>query len=115
MDLKTQVSNVEEVEGKGVAHNHIDGNALLLNADGGIRCLPIPSSDPNDPLNFPLWMKAGIVVSSCWFAIMSLAVIGGLGAILETFMELYGREGYNPNTILLLSTLPSLMVGIGKC
>ncbi|PQE25602.1 HOL1 (member of major facilitator superfamily) protein [Rutstroemia sp. NJR-2017a BBW] len=114
MDLKAQVSNVEEVEGKGVAHNHIAGNALLLNADGGIRRLPIPSSDPNDPLNFPLWMKAGIIVSSCWFAIMSLAVIGGLGAILETFMELYGREGYNPNTILLLSTLPSLMVGIGN-
>ena len=114
MDVKAEVSNIEDIHTKPVAaSNHVDGNALLLSTDGRIRRLPIPSSDPNDPLNFPTWMKVGIVVSSCWFAIMSLAVIGGLGAILETFFKMYGAEGYNINTILLLSTLPSLMVGIG--
>ena len=115
MDFKAEISNIENVaDVSKSASPRVDGNALLLSAEGAIHYLPIPSSDPNDPLNFPIWMKVGIVVSSCWFAIMSLAVIGGLGAILETFFEMYGAQGYNINTILLLSTLPSLMVGIGK-
>jgi hypothetical protein len=31
--------------------HHSVGNALLVTADGEVRKLPIPSNDPNDPLN----------------------------------------------------------------
>lgn len=46
-------------------------------------------------------------------AIMSLSVVGGLGAILSTFMEIYALEGISPDKVVWLSTFPSLMVGIG--
>lgn len=46
---------------------HSGGDALLVTADGKIRKLPVPSSDPNDPLNFRKWEKFGIILACCWF------------------------------------------------
>lgn len=45
---------------------------------------------------------------------MSLSVVGGLGAILSVFMELYGAEGVGVTKVVWLSTFPSLFVGVGK-
>lgn len=45
---------------------------------------------------------------------MSLSVVGGLGAILSVFMELYGAEGVSVTKVVWLSTFPSLFVGVGK-
>lgn len=45
---------------------------------------------------------------------MSLALAGGLGAVLGIFAELYAPEGYGPSEISLLLTLPSLCIGLGK-
>jgi hypothetical protein len=47
--------------------SHIVGNALLVANDGHVRLVPIPTHDPNDPLNFSNWRKAGIIFSCCWF------------------------------------------------
>jgi hypothetical protein len=47
--------------------DHVNGDAALVSNNGTIRRLPIPASDPNDPLNFPKWMKIGLIISSCWF------------------------------------------------
>ena len=49
------------------AHEHIEGNALLVDNGGHIRRLPIPSQDPNDPLNYTSLEKAAIIVCCCWF------------------------------------------------
>lgn len=43
------------------------GDDVLVSADGEIQLLPIPSKDPNDPLNFSFYAKFGIIVSCCWF------------------------------------------------
>ncbi|KAI1611222.1 major facilitator superfamily domain-containing protein [Exophiala viscosa] len=45
-----------------------------------IVLIPQPSNDPNDPLNWPLWQRDGILLltSSC-----TLIVIGGFGPILS--------------------------------
>ena len=56
------------VEDVKINPDHVDGNALLVNKVGAVRQLPPPSGDPNDPLSFPKWMKAGSIVSSCWFS-----------------------------------------------
>lgn len=40
---------------------------VLVDEAGRIKRLPVPSDDPNDPLNFALWEKTGIVVCCCWF------------------------------------------------
>lgn len=44
---------------------HVD--QVLVDEAGRIQRLPVPSDDPNDPLNFALWEKTGIVVCCCWF------------------------------------------------
>ncbi|PYH91315.1 MFS general substrate transporter [Aspergillus ellipticus CBS 707.79] len=90
------------------------GDALLVDAAGDIQRLPLPSQDPNDPLNFTVWEKTGVMVSCCWFSIMSLSIVGGLGAILTTFFEIYGAEGISNSQVVWLSTFPSLFVGIGN-
>jgi hypothetical protein len=45
---------------------------------------------------------------------MSLALVGSLGAILNTFFGIYVPQGYTPDQIVRLLTFPSLFVGIGK-
>ncbi|KAJ5531908.1 hypothetical protein N7494_008460 [Penicillium frequentans] len=87
---------------------------ILVDSAGSIQRLPVPSNDVNDPLNFSVWEKAGVVVSCCWFSIMSLSVVGGLGAILGVFIEMYGAEGVSTTHIVWLSTFPSLFVGVGN-
>nr|OQO21698.1 hypothetical protein B0A51_11547 [Rachicladosporium sp. CCFEE 5018] len=37
----------------------VTGNVELVDRQGHIRRIPVPSSDPNDPLNFSKWRKAG--------------------------------------------------------
>lgn len=49
------------------APEHIEGNALLIDRLGNVRRLPIPSQDPNDPLNFKPWEKWAVIFSCCWF------------------------------------------------
>ncbi|KAL3255736.1 hypothetical protein ABHI18_008109 [Aspergillus niger] len=91
---------------------HVD--QVLVDEAGRIQRLPVPSDDPNDPLSFALWEKTGIVVCCCWFSIMSLSVIGGLGSVLDVFFQMYGAEGHSTNQVVWLSTFPSLFVGIGN-
>ncbi|KAI1873993.1 uncharacterized protein JN550_002572 [Neoarthrinium moseri] len=93
---------------------HIEGNALLVDKHGKVRRLPVPSSDPNDPLNWKRWEKYAVIFCCCWFSVMSLALAGGLGAILDVFFALYGPQGYDASDITLLLTLPSLCIGLGN-
>ena len=45
---------------------------------------------------------------------MSLALVGGLGAILEVFFAEYIPQGHSPTQIVWLLTFPSLFVGFGN-
>ncbi|KAJ5937579.1 hypothetical protein N7454_003921, partial [Penicillium verhagenii] len=87
---------------------------VLIDESGEVQRLPVPSDDPNDPLNFSKWEKLGIMFSCCWFSIMSLSVVGGLGAILGVFFELYTPQGHTTAQVVWLATFPSLFVGIGN-
>lgn len=118
MDSKphTDIDYVEELKAsqEHVEDNHVKGNALLIQADGDVRKIPVPSKSPNDPLNFKTWEKAGIVFCCCWFSIMGLSMSGGLGAILNVFFELYMPQGYGSQDIVFLLTMPSLCIGLGN-
>ncbi|CAI7611307.1 unnamed protein product [Penicillium bialowiezense] len=107
-DQKPQVEFLEEV---GIKEAKQD---VLIDETGAVQRLPVPSNDPNDPLNFTRWEKFGIILSCCWFSIMSLSVVGGLGAILGIFFELYGAQGVTPTQVVWLGTFPSLFVGVGN-
>ncbi|GAK65162.1 uncharacterized protein PAN0_008c3379 [Moesziomyces antarcticus] len=84
----------------------------VVDSHGEMQRWPMPSSSARDPLNFSTARKLGIVVSCCWFSIFSLALIGGLGPIMSTFYALYHQEG--AEKVTWLSTLPSVMVGLGN-
>jgi len=45
-------THIETVEDKKIPGKHIDGSALLVSKEGSVRKLPVPSNDPNDPLNW---------------------------------------------------------------
>ncbi|RHZ64277.1 uncharacterized protein CDV56_105704 [Aspergillus thermomutatus] len=109
MEEKAKFEFAEEVESQPP-----DAGIVLVDTFGEIQRLPIPSKDPNDPLNFTYWEKLGVIVSCCWFSIMSLSVVGGLGAILGVFFELYIPQGHSSNEVVWLSTFPSLFVGVGN-
>jgi hypothetical protein len=109
LEQKVKIEFVEDVEPQTVKTGDV-----LVDAAGSIQRLPVPSADPNDPLNFTLWEKTGVIVSCCWFSIMSLSVVGGLGAILGIFFGLYMPQGYTATQVVWLGTFPSLFVGIGE-
>ncbi len=61
------IEDIEEGKGGITSASHVEGNALLVARDGAVRKLPVPSSDPNDPLNFSRSRKIGIIIACCWF------------------------------------------------
>ncbi|THX22408.1 MFS general substrate transporter [Aureobasidium pullulans] len=102
-----------ELPEKGVLpeqQQHSNGDLQLINTIGEIRRIPIPSSDPNDPLNYSKWRKLGILVCCCWFSIFSLVLVGGLGPILGVFIGLYAPTGRTVQEVVNLTTYPSLVM-----
>ncbi|KAJ9113568.1 hypothetical protein QFC20_001919 [Naganishia adeliensis] len=81
-----------EVDEGAEKPNHVEGNVLLLDAEGQIRLVPTPTDSPRDPLNFSKWRKAGILVTVAWFSTMALSVVGGFGSLALIFFGLYGKQ-----------------------
>jgi hypothetical protein len=94
--------------------SHIGGDAFLVNKDGEIRKVPAPTDDPNDPLNFRRWEKYTVVFCCCWFSIMGLSIASGLGTILNVMFEMYIPQGYTPDQVVFLITLPTFCIGLGE-
>jgi hypothetical protein len=72
MDMKNPSPAIESLENaKGEASaeaiNRTQGDVLLVSATNHVRRIPVPTNDPNDPLNFNKWRKLGIVICCCWF------------------------------------------------
>jgi hypothetical protein len=88
-------------------------NVSLLDEDGNIRHIPVPSTDPNDPLNFSKWRKLGIIITCCWYSMFSLVLVGGAGPILPFFVQEYAPLGYDVEEIVKLTTYPSLVMALG--
>jgi hypothetical protein len=110
-NLAQRIEQVEDVERKS---HQPAGDLHLLDEHGNTRRIPIPTGDPNDPLNFGKVQKLGILVSCCWFSIFSLFLVGGLGPIIPVFMDLYIPQGKTGEQIVSLSTYPSVAMAAGK-
>ena len=104
---------LEVVEGKRV-DLPVNGNVDLLDGDGNVRRIPVPSADPNDPLNMNKWRKLGIIITCCWYSIFSLILVGGAGPILTFFIGEYAHDGYAVEEIVKLTTYPSLVMALGE-
>ncbi|KAK6425309.1 hypothetical protein LTR81_002337 [Elasticomyces elasticus] len=107
-DAKDHVVQVEHVKGEKIKE---DG-AVLLVADSVLQKIPIPSNDPNDPLNFSRIRKMTVLLTTCWFSIFSLLSVSGLGSILGTIFQLYGKE-HTPTEIVGLSNYASMVMSVG--
>jgi hypothetical protein len=110
-NLSQQIEQVQDAEAKV---SQRAGDLNLLDEHGNTRRIPIPTSDPNDPLNFSKWRKLGILVSCCWFSIFSLFLVGGLGPIIPVFMDMYLPQGKTAEQIVSLSTYPSVAMAAGE-
>jgi hypothetical protein len=104
---------LEVVEGKRI-DEPVNGNVNLLDDSGNVRRIPVPSTDPNDPLNLNKWRKLGIIITCCWYSIFSLILVGGAGPILPFFIREYAHEGYEVEEIVKLTTYPSLVMALGE-
>ncbi|KAI7542612.1 MFS general substrate transporter [Hortaea werneckii] len=89
------------------------GDVMLLDAAGHVRRVPMPSSDPNDPLNMHRWRKLGVIVPCCWFSVFSLVLVGGAGPILPVWIKLYAPDGISAQEVVSLTTYPSLVMAFG--
>jgi hypothetical protein len=43
------------------------GEILLVSGHNEIRKVPVPTNDPNDPLNMTKLRKLGVTITCCWF------------------------------------------------
>jgi hypothetical protein len=111
-DKKTSIEHHESIEGKKL-EAPATANVNLLDDDGSVRRIPVPSTDPNDPLNMGKWRKLGVIVTCCWYSIFSLVLVGGAGPILPFFIEEYAPLGYGVEEIVKLTTYPSLVMALG--
>lgn len=75
-DSKAIVELTEDIH-NDLKSTVIDKSQLVSNA-GEILKLPVPSQDPNDPLNFTFWEKTGIICSCCWFCMTVFFIPGPL-------------------------------------
>jgi len=116
------MASVEDKEATVQRHEVLEGKKLeapatadvnLLDEDGNVRRIPVPSADPNDPLNMSKWRKMGVVVTCCWYSIFSLVLVGGAGPILPFFIAEYAPLGYDIEEIVKLTTYPSLVMALG--
>jgi hypothetical protein len=112
----TMIADHMEMPEKGLSDHQqpSNGDLQLINTIGEIRRIPIPSSDPNDPLNYSKWRKLGILICCCWFSIFSLVLVGGLGPILGVFIGLYAPTGKSIQQVVNLTTYPSLVMAFGE-
>lgn len=72
MDAKAQTQVAEKLEdgnsiSKAEVMDRTQGDVQLISTNNHVRRIPVPTNDPNDPLNFNKWRKLGIVITCCWF------------------------------------------------
>ena len=61
-------ASAEQLEFSEENKTETAGEILLVSGpDDAVRLIPVPTSDPNDPLNFSKWRKAGVTITCCWF------------------------------------------------
>ncbi|WZH49474.1 major facilitator superfamily domain-containing protein [Fusarium acuminatum] len=93
------------------------GGVLLYQEDGQAYKLPVPSSDPNDPLNFGVWRQRLVLAAVCMYGITGFGVIQATPLVFGNLIGEYKmqtRGTFDPARIVDLSSYPSLCMGLGN-
>jgi hypothetical protein len=64
----------------------------LYKMDGKARNLPIPSSDPNDPLNLSVWRQRLLLAVVCIYGVTSFGVIQSTPLFFPDLIGEYKRQ-----------------------
>ncbi|KAJ4350335.1 uncharacterized protein N0V89_008956 [Didymosphaeria variabile] len=111
--LKAFTENIEFAGDGKKTGGGTAGEILLVSGRDEIRKVPVPTNDPNDPLNFTKWRKLGVTITCCWFSVFSLLSISGTGPFMATLYGMYGAEGHSAEEITGLSTYPTMVMAFG--
>ncbi|KAI0020005.1 major facilitator superfamily domain-containing protein [Xylariomycetidae sp. FL0641] len=115
MDQDSDKPEIGQVEyGEVRIAQRAAGSSQLVGPRDSIRLVPTPSSNPNDPLNFQGWQRWCVLASVNWFSMMSLALIGGVGVLMQTFYAMYLPLGFDKQTVGYLQNLPVVLIGVGN-
>lgn len=84
------------VEGGRSGANEVVGTTQLY-VDGQMRCVPMPTADPKDPLNLPEWRKWSAIVTLSLFGALALSAEAIVGALVPIFVLEYA--GIDPKIL----------------
>lgn len=77
----------------------------------GQALYPVPSSDPNDPLQWPAWKKNAILAICAVYSFLGNSALLGP----SVYIGIYSKEfGIDPNTAAGLINYPNLAFGFGS-
>ncbi|KAH8929330.1 putative MFS transporter [Atractiella rhizophila] len=98
-----------------VKHSHaheqgLPGTVVLKAQEGddtayGQAIFPIPSSDPNDPLNWPEWKKNAILVCLCLYSFLGNWAIVGPSVYIVLFAQQFGVSVTRASDLISYSNL----------
>lgn len=88
---KDAMARVEAGGGKEV----VGSTQLFVN--GQMRCVPMPSADPKDPLNLPEWRKWACIITLSLFGALALSAEAIVGALVPIFVLEYA--GIDPKIL----------------
>ncbi|KAJ4169257.1 hypothetical protein NW754_001342 [Fusarium falciforme] len=109
-----------EVTGRAVAVEDVEiqgAGVLFYQEDGHARKLPVPSSDPNDPLNFGDGRQRLILAAVCVYGVAAFGSIQSTSLFLGKLVgeyEMQTRGAFDPKRIIELASYPSLCMGLGN-
>ncbi|KAI8648316.1 hypothetical protein NCS56_01515900 [Fusarium sp. Ph1] len=109
-----------EATGRAVAVEDVEiqgAGVLLYEEDGHARKLPVPSSDPNDPLNFGDGRQRLILAAVCVYGVAAFGTIQSTSLFLGNLVGEYKVQthgAFDPKRITELASYPSLCMGLGN-
>lgn len=80
----------------GVTETQVVGSTQLFEG-GQMRCIPMPTPDPKDPLNLPEWRKWAAIVTLSLFGALALSAEAIVGALVPIFVLEYA--GIDPKIL----------------
>ncbi|CAN8099288.1 unnamed protein product [Discula destructiva] len=79
-----------------VSSSEVVGTTQLFEG-GQMRCVPMPSPDPKDPLNLPEWRKWASIITLTMFGALALSAEAIVGALVPIFVLEYA--GIDPKIL----------------
>ncbi len=116
--MKSPLYSCQQAHRKCTSHAHEDipGTVNLQAREGeethyGQALYPVPSADPNDPLQWPKWKKHAIMFICCAYSFLGISALLGPA----TYIGPWSAEfGVDPNTAAGLVNYPNLVFGFGN-